>query len=106
MDADAAPDIGKLLGHRPHAGKAFQLRADSEANPDPGGTGACHHVIHLASIIREIEVAMAVDQEIIGHHNSPPRASWARATWDRSRAVVSTTLRGSRCRPLPRPKPC
>ena len=73
MHADTAPDIGKFLRHRPHAGKALQFGADADADAHAGGAGARHHRVHLAGIVGKIQMAMAVDQTS-RHHSARPRA--------------------------------
>ncbi len=64
MHADTAPDIGKFLRHRPHAGKARQLGADGEAGADPGRAGARHHARPRRRQIGKVQMAMAVDQHL------------------------------------------
>ena len=50
------------LGDRQHARKGIEPGRDGDHAPDPGGLGARHHLIEFGREIREIQMAMAVDQ--------------------------------------------
>ena len=62
MGADRAEDVGKSLGDRQHLGVARDPRRDGDQAADAGRARAGDHAVELGGEIREIEMAMAVDQ--------------------------------------------
>src|SRR5438105_5005464 len=62
MRAERAINVGKAVRYREHFGLPPNARGDRDHALDAGGAGTCHHRIELFGKIREIEMAMAVDQ--------------------------------------------
>ena len=62
MSAERAVNIRKAVRYRKHFGLPPNARRDRNHTLDTGGAGARHHRIELIGKIREIEMAMAVDQ--------------------------------------------
>ena len=80
MRADRAPDIviASAIARTP---ELVEPGADRQHRPDPGGARAGDHRIALGGEIREIEMAMAVDQ----HRESPSPAHSRRASTKRGK---------------------
>src|ERR1700733_8092520 len=62
MDADRAPDVGIAFGDRAHTVELGDLGADGDHRADPGGAGPGDDRVALLGEIREIQMAMAVDE--------------------------------------------
>ena len=62
MSAKRGVNIRKAVRYRKHFALAPNARRDRNHTLDTGGAGARHHRIELIGKIREIEMAMAVDQ--------------------------------------------
>ena len=62
MRADRAPDIVIGFGDRPHRRELVEPGADRQHRADAGGARPGDHRIALGGEIREIEMAMAVDE--------------------------------------------
>src|SRR5437868_10739158 len=74
MHTDRAPDIGMRFGNRAHRRKLVEPRANRHHRADPGGTGALDDSLALWREVGEIEMAMAVDQQL-RRSPLPPRHS-------------------------------
>ena len=62
MGADRAIDVGKPLRDREQRAEPPHPRRDRDDAPDAGGGGARHDAVEIVGEIREIEMAVAVDQ--------------------------------------------
>src|SRR5690554_4918697 len=62
MDADRAVNMREALGHRPHPVKLAHLRADGEHQPDACLMRTRNHLLDLRPEIREVKMAMAVNE--------------------------------------------
>ena len=69
VHTDRAPNPVMRFGDRLHPGQLVETGADRQHRPDPGRSGARDNRFALCREIREVEVAMTVDE----HQPCPPR---------------------------------
>ena len=66
MGTDGTIDVRKPLGDRKQRAKPPHPRRDGDDAPDAGGRGARDDAVEVVGEIREIEMAVAVDQHYEG----------------------------------------
>src|SRR5207248_1451011 len=113
MHTDRAPDIGMRFGNRAHRRKLVEPRANRHHRADPGGTGALDDSLALWREVGEIEMAMAVDQQLrrsplpprhsAGRSRAAPEAPGPRARHRKDRRSGAPPLapRADRAAPMP-----
>src|SRR5580700_5847920 len=84
MRPGRTPDIVISLGDRTHPVELVEPRADRQHRFDPGHPGAGDHGISLCREIREIEMAMAVDQ-----HGAPALRHYGAASSTKRGKIAS-----------------
>src|SRR5579883_3622895 len=66
MRPDRAPYVGIGCCDRAHFEELVEPRADRQHRADPGASGPCDDRVALGREVREIEMAVAVDQHLRG----------------------------------------
>ena len=64
MGADRTEDLRKCFSDRKHLREFAHAGADGHHAADAGGARARHHSVELAGEIREIQVAVAIDEHL------------------------------------------